>query len=187
MGTNFYLMSRNKELMQTHFASKSEWGVFDEEYSIVDEPYLGYECHLNKLSGGWLPLFQRHKAFQTFNQLKDFYEEHKEEIDIYDEYGKRYSWDKYFDRVYKHSLREKEPMKWVYGIDEVFHDKRPTLHLVPCQEKEAEIYLPFNHKEYAKSEAEAARRLRVPRGYVMELKYWDDPDYLFDWTEGEFS
>ena len=21
----------------------------------------------------------------------------------------------------------------------------------------------------------------------MELKYWIDPDYLFDWTEGEFA
>ena len=53
MGTNYYFMSRNKELMQTYFAEKSEWGVLGEEYTIVDEPYLGYRCHLNKLSCGW--------------------------------------------------------------------------------------------------------------------------------------
>ena len=52
MGTNYYFMSRSKELMQTCFAEKSEWGVFGEEYTIVDEPYLGYRCHLNKLSCG---------------------------------------------------------------------------------------------------------------------------------------
>ena len=50
---NYYFMSRNKELMQTCFADKSEWGVLGEEYTIVDEPYLGYRCHLNKLSCGW--------------------------------------------------------------------------------------------------------------------------------------
>lgn len=60
MGTNYYFMSRNKELMQTCFADKSEWGVLGEEYTIVDEPYLGYRCHLNKLSCGWRPLFQKH-------------------------------------------------------------------------------------------------------------------------------
>ena len=50
---NYYFMSRNKELMQTCFAEKSDWGVLGEEYTIVDEPYLGYRCHLNKLSCGW--------------------------------------------------------------------------------------------------------------------------------------
>lgn len=39
MGTNYYFMSGNKELMQTCFAEKSEWGVLGEEYTIVDEPY----------------------------------------------------------------------------------------------------------------------------------------------------
>ena len=33
MGTNYYFMSRNKELMQTCFAKKSEWGVLGEEYT----------------------------------------------------------------------------------------------------------------------------------------------------------
>ena len=35
MGTNYYFMSRNKELMQTCFAEKSEWGALGEEYTIV--------------------------------------------------------------------------------------------------------------------------------------------------------
>ena len=59
MGTNYFLMSKNKELMQTCFVGETECGVLEEEYSIVDEPFLGYRCHLNKLSYGWRPLFKQ--------------------------------------------------------------------------------------------------------------------------------
>ena len=45
MGTNFYLMSRNKKLMREHFAVETEYDIKDIEYAIVDEPYLGYEIH----------------------------------------------------------------------------------------------------------------------------------------------
>jgi len=36
----------------------SEYTIKDIEYEIVDEPYLGYEVHLCKLSAGWRPLLQ---------------------------------------------------------------------------------------------------------------------------------
>ena len=82
MGTNYYFMSRNKELMQTCFAEKSDWGVLGEEYTIVDEPYLGYRCHLNKLSCGWRPLFQKHRAFDSFRELEAFYREHQADLEF---------------------------------------------------------------------------------------------------------
>ena len=72
MGTNFYLMSRNKKLIREHFAVETEYDIKDIEYAIVDEPYLGYEIHLNKLSCGWHPLFQRHKTIKTFKELEEF-------------------------------------------------------------------------------------------------------------------
>ena len=50
MGTNYYFMSKNKELMQTCFAGKTECGVLAEEYSIVDEPFLGYHCHQHNVA-----------------------------------------------------------------------------------------------------------------------------------------
>lgn len=53
MGTNFYLMSKSKKLMRENFAVENDYGITDEEYEIVDEPYLGYQVHLNKLSCGW--------------------------------------------------------------------------------------------------------------------------------------
>lgn len=187
MGTNYYLMSRNKELMRNNFAVVEPWGVHSEEYAIVDEPYLGYKCHLNKLSCGWRPLFQKHIAFDTFKKLEEFYKNHKDELEIYDEYGTKYTWNEYFDKVYNHSLREPEPVKWVYEPDEVFGDKKPTLHTVRCSEEEADLFIPLNHKEYAETEKCAIRKFRVYRGYSMSVKYYNDPDYLFDWTEGEFS
>ena len=186
MGTNYYFMSKNKELMQTCFAGKTECGVLEEEYSIVDEPFLGYHCHLNKLSYGWRPLFQKHKAFDSFRKLEEFYREHQADLEIYDEYGKKYSWEEYFETVYEHSRRSTEPVKWVYEVDPMFSSKEPNLHTVSCCEAEAELYVPFNHMEYEETLNKARSKFCVYERRYGEEKYWSDPEYLFDWTEGEF-
>lgn len=186
MGTNYYFMSRNKELMQTCFAEKSEWGVIDEEYTIVDEPYLGYRCHLNKLSCGWRPLFQKHRAFDSFRKLEAFYREYQADLEIYDEYGRQYSWEEYFETVYTHSRRHPEPMKWVREVNPMSPNKELNLRTVECSEEEAELYSPFNHIEYKKTLQKARQKFGVYEREYGETKYWNDPDYLFDWTEGEF-
>ena len=77
MGTNFYLMSRNKKLMREYFAVETEYTIKDIEYEIVDEPYLGYNVHLCKLSAGWRPLFLRHKTISTFKELEEFCNKNK--------------------------------------------------------------------------------------------------------------
>mgnify|MGYP007049941975 FL=1 len=41
MGTNFYLMSRNKKLIREHLAVETEYYIKDIGSTIVDEPYLG--------------------------------------------------------------------------------------------------------------------------------------------------
>lgn len=138
--------------MQNNFAISNEGGVYGEEYRIVDEPYLGYECHLNKLKSGWRPLFQKHKAFDTFKKLEAFYRENQKELEVCDEYGRKYTWDEYFSTVYCHSIRDKEPVKWVYETDTLFGDKKPILHTVQCSEKEAELFILFNYLEYAETE-----------------------------------
>lgn len=66
MGTNYYLISKNKKLIREYFAVETQYGISNEEYEIVDEPYLGYQVHLNKLSAGWRPLFQKHKTIKKF-------------------------------------------------------------------------------------------------------------------------
>lgn len=178
MGTNFYFMSRNKELMQTCFGG---------EYIIVDEPYFGYRCHLNKLSCGWRPLFQKHKAFDTFRKLEAFYREHQADLEIYNEYRMIYSWEDYYELVYEHSRLEPEPMKWVYNAIPAFVDKNPHLRTVMCNKEEVDIYAPFNHVEYEESLKKARLKFDVHDRIFSDIKYWNDPDYLFDWTEGEFS
>lgn len=120
MGTIFYLMSRNKKLMREYFAVETEYTIKDIEYEIVDEPYLGYEVHLCKLSAGWRPLFQRHKTISTFKELEEFCLKNKSMVSIYDEYGRRYTWKQYFKKVYNHSQRKAEPRKWIYDIDPIF-------------------------------------------------------------------
>lgn len=63
---------------------------------------------------------------------------------------------------------------------------RPTLHVVHCTEQEAEIHIPFCHKEYDEQEKQARKRFHVYERSWRDAKYWEDPDYPFDWTEGEF-
>ena len=55
-----------------------------------------------------------------------------------------------------------------------------------CCEKEAELYSPFNHIEYEKTLQQARQKFGVYEREYGDIKYWNDPDYLFDWMEGEF-
>lgn len=57
-----------------------------------------------------------------------------------------------FQKVYNHSQRKAEPRKWIYDIDPIFPDNGPRLHMASCTEQEAEIYMPFCHREYYEKE-----------------------------------
>ena len=180
------MMSRNKKLMREYFAVETEYTIKDIEYEIVDEPYLGYKVHLCKLSTGWRPLFQRHKTISTFKEVEKFCLKNKSMVSIYDEYGRRYTWKQYFKKVYNHSQRKAEPRKWIYDIDPIFPDNGARLHMASCTEQEAEIYMPFCHREYNENEKLAKERFHVHERIWGDEKSWEDPDYPFDWTEGEF-
>lgn len=91
MGTNFYMITKNKKLAQ-QYAPYS--------YELTDEPYFGYEIHVAKTSFGWLPLFQGHKdGINSVAEYKAAYDTN--EFKIYDEYGCEYNWDAFDDRVLK--------------------------------------------------------------------------------------
>lgn len=119
-------------------------------------------------------------------KLEEFCVNNWECVEIYDEYGKKYTWKQYCDKIYSHSQCTPKPFKWVYKTDVIFNDSKPTLHVELCTEKEAEIYTPFCHRKYAEKEKQARRRFHVYDRNGDNIKYWEDPDYLFDWTEGEF-
>ena len=184
MGTNFYLMTRNKELAHKNFAIEAEWGIDCNEYQLVESPYLGYEVHLNKLSWGWRPLFQKHKAFCSWAELEKFYKDHKEDLEIYDEYERKLTLEEYKERVFDHVSVEPRPYKWVYG-KEFTWDTQDHIHLEECEPEEAEIWTPFDHLEYFKTEKAAGIKYGE-RTYSLGVDYQHDPDHPFDWTEGEF-
>ena len=47
-------------------------------------------------------------------------------VEIYDEYGEKYTWKQYYDKVYNHSQCKPKPFKWVYEIDPLFKNNKPA-------------------------------------------------------------
>ena len=55
---------------------------------------------------------------------------------------------------------------------------------------EAEIWAPFDHLKYARSEQEAAKRLKCSDNYLRDSSDFyshNDEDYPIDWAIGDFS
>lgn len=195
MGTNYYFFTKNKELKDEYFPWIRDYKDREDDGAVLtDSPDFGYEIHLNKLSGGWKPLLQRHpKAFTTFKGLEEFYHVHKSDLKIYDEYNREYTFEEYKERLISHSQLEPRAFKWVYEEDNIFNDRHPTLHTICCEPEEADLFTPFDHIKYGETEAAARKKYKVPLPYWMSydprdsIYYENDPDYNFDWTAGEFS
>lgn len=88
MGTNFYMMTKSKQVAD-------EWFGYDRE--LTDEPDWGYSIHIAKTSAGWRPLFQAHEKIRSVSDLKLIYE--IGDFIIYDEYNEVYTWDEFKKRV----------------------------------------------------------------------------------------
>lgn len=116
MGTNFYMITKNKT-MASIYAPYS--------YELTDTPYFGYEIHVAKTSCGWLPLFQGHKnGINSVSEYKAAYE--TGEFDIVDEYGTSYNWNEFEDRVLKFNggIRGvQDPEKIERDKSSIFYDK----------------------------------------------------------------
>lgn len=59
---------------------------------------------------GWRHLFQRNKNIKIFRELEEFYLKNNSSLEIYDEYGRKYTWDQYRDKVYWHSRYRRMPI-----------------------------------------------------------------------------
>ena len=85
MGTNYYMMIENKELVEKYFPN---------EYELTDSPCFGYEVHIGKQSFGWKPLFEWHgNAYKSVEDMLNFLKIHDTYIEIFDEYEKNFSID----------------------------------------------------------------------------------------------
>lgn len=189
MGTNYYFITKATNFTHKHFADSNEWDTFNEEYELSDNPYFHYKIHLNKLSCGWKPLFQIHKEFSTFNQLKDFYKKYNRYLSIEDEYGNKYTWDEYEQTIINHTMVEPYAVKWVYDEDPVLGKPgHKYLRTIRCAPEEAELWCPYDHLEYDRTHKKAAKRFGVFE-YMDSGEFYshNDPDYNIDWSKGEFS
>ena len=190
MGTNYYLFTNNKMLARKCFAEERVYGYVEVEYDIVDESELGYKIHLNKCSYGWRPLFQCHKAFRSLSELERFFKRHENDLRLFDEYQREYLWDEYKQLIIDHAKQKPEPVRWVYGEEKLFNDGRKRLYTEKCSPEEAELWIPFNHLEYARTQKEAARKFHCYDGYLCndeEFYSHGDEEYPVDWALGEFS
>lgn len=128
MGTNFYLMTKNKEHRDLYFGY---------DYELTDTPDWGYQIHIAKTSYGWLPLFEAHRGIESVKQIKDVY--HSGEFIIADEYGTVYSWDEFDKRV----LQFNGGVKGRIPREKVEQDRNS-----PWYDSTLPEYRPISHFEY---------------------------------------
>lgn len=132
MGTNYYLMSKNKEFIEDKFGSN---------FSLTDSPYFGYEVHLCKISIGWKISFEAQKCYKSVKDMCNVFRENKDEFEIYDEYNTKFELEDFLKYIQE---RDKgiEPTKWIYqpnSMSDLTRDDNAT---------EDYICTPFDHIEY---------------------------------------
>lgn len=137
MGTNFYLITKDKEACLS---------VSPYKYYLTDVPYFAYEIHIAKTSAGWLPLFEKHTGISSVRDLKEIYATGK--FDISDEYGKIYNWGEFDKRVLQHNggiygVINTTPVEIDRTSSSLFYDKNMPDH-TPVSHFE------YNFGEYAK-------------------------------------
>lgn len=87
MGTNFYF----------HTTDKTACEQYKLTYRLTDEPSFGYEIHIAKTSGGWLPLFQAHIGMRSVRDIETIAKDNR--FQIMDEYYNLFDWNSFKERV----------------------------------------------------------------------------------------
>lgn len=95
MGTNFYIFTKNRSAKE----------LLGPKAVLTDDPDFGYDLHIAKTSYGWKPLFEEHERVHSIADLKWLYDQIPD-AQIFDEYGNRYSWPKFEERVIRFGDRE---------------------------------------------------------------------------------
>ena len=174
MGTNYYIMITNKELVEKYFPN---------EYKLVDYPYFGYEVHIGKRSCGWKPLFQTHKnAYDSVEEMKNFINRHKNDIRIFDECGEEFDIKGLEDELINWAEYQKiRHMKYIPdGVsDEIFGGKK---YLVESTEDDYDITIPYDHIEYERLDPHKENR----SWFGCTPMYSKDKNG-YDFLNGDFS
>lgn len=175
MGTNYYMIMKDKELVTKYF---------DNEYELTDLPYFGYEVHIGKRSCGWKPLFEWHEnAYKSVDDMLKFLEFHKIDIEIFDEYNKRFSIGGLKEELI--NWENKQPVRYMKYVpegnyNEIFGGRD---YLTESTEDDYDIKMPYDHVEYHKLDPYNEKR------WIDESReplYFHDKDG-YDFTRGDFS
>lgn len=151
MGTNFYFFSKEKEPCETWFGNT---------YELSDEQDFGYEVHLAKTSGGWLPLFQAHERCRSVLEMKAIYDTGL--FQIKDEYGQLYSWKEFDERVLQFN-------GGVVGAIPTKPYKQDTSS--PFYDKDMPDHTPVSHFEYGHGKY-ADQYFRDAQGYEFDTRWF---------------
>lgn len=132
MGTNYYLMSKNKEFIKDKFG---------DNYCLTDSPYFGYEVHLCKVSIGWKICFETQKCYESVKDMCKVFRENKDEFEIYDEYNTKFEIEDFLKYVQERDKQIKKT-KWIYQPNNMSNLKKDD------NATEDYICTPFDHIEY---------------------------------------
>lgn len=123
MGTNYYMMTQDKEFVKKYFP---------DDYELTDEPCLGYEIHIGKRSGGWKPLFQAHSdAYNSVKEMLQFITQHSNKLILYNEYLETKTLEEIKDELVNWADHQKKDEIEYHGV-------------------EGKIWTPIDHTELSK-------------------------------------
>ena len=143
MGTNFYLLVKNKSIAE-------KIGDFE----LTDTPSWGYLIHIGKRSGGWLPLFQSHRGIKSVKDIEEWCK--LPEVTILNEYDEEFTWEQL----------EEELIYWNGGVDGAipreYHE--PIDPSFPYVDHDMPNWTPVSHFDYGNGKY-AHHYTRDPEGF----------------------
>jgi hypothetical protein len=159
MSTNYNLISTDKAWVTKYFGDD-----YENEWTLVDTPFFGYEIHIGKRSSGWKPLFQTHnKAYHSVKEMILFFKREEEKFMIFNEY---------YEELTLEDLIE-ELINWA---DKQQVRKVNYANGMLLEDPEGELTIPIDQIKYCDFD---------PRGREWRSYYWQDEEG-YDFMNGEF-
>lgn len=101
MSTNYYLFTSDKSII-----NKYKLSCVDEMYTHNKTVLKGYEVHIAKTAGGWVPLFQSHTHINTKQDMLQLLQE--PDILLFNEYGKEIQIKEFIEQVVEYKKTDKD-------------------------------------------------------------------------------
>ena len=124
MGTNFYVRqkaTRQQKIEMEDCISKDDWNTLQK---LIPE-----EVHIGKRSAGWKFLWNANN-FEYFKPNKESLIEFLKSGQIYDEYGKNFTFDQFWNDELKGFLDKGVDIEEYYKIDEPRYIHYENLHTI---------------------------------------------------------